>query len=78
MPSYYKDLKAFDKVPHIRLCHKLASYGIRGNILSSGYMQSFLSERSQRVVLNGKQSDSCTVLFGVPHAGLILRSVHQM
>ena len=25
--------KAFDKVPHIRLCHKLASYRIRGNTL---------------------------------------------
>ena len=51
--------KAFDKVPHVRLCHKLSSYGIRGSTLR--WIQSFLSGRSQQVVLNGKESDSCTV-----------------
>ena len=61
--------KAFDKVPHIRLCHKLASYGIRGNTLK--WIQSFLSGRSQQVVLNGKQSDSCTVLSGVPQGSVL-------
>ena len=53
----YRPYKAFDKVSHIRLCHKLASYGIRGNTLMLKWIQSFLSERFQGVVLNGKQSD---------------------
>ena len=62
--------KAFDKVvSHIRLCHKLASYGIRGNTLE--WIQSFLSGRSWRVVLNGKQSDSCTALSGVPRGSVL-------
>ena len=32
--------KAFDKVPHIRLCHKLYHYGIHGTLLS--WLQAFL------------------------------------
>ena len=31
----------------------------------------FLSGRSQRVVLKGKQSDSCTVLPGVPQGSVL-------
>ena len=61
--------KAFDKVPHIRLCHKLANYGIRRNTLK--WIQIFLSGRSQRVVLNGKQIDSCTVLSEVPQGSVL-------
>ena len=41
--------KAFDKVPHIRLLHKLDYYGIRGGTLS--WIKEFLSGRSQQVVL---------------------------
>ena len=61
--------KAFDKVPHVRLCHKLSNYGIRGSTLK--WIQSFLSGRSQQVVLNGKVSDSCTVLSGVPQGSVL-------
>jgi len=43
--------KAFDKVPHIRLLMKLAAYGITGNILK--WIVNWLSNRKQRVVLNG-------------------------
>ena len=37
--------KAFDKVPHARLLHKLNYYGIRRNLLS--WIKAFLMNRSQ-------------------------------
>ena len=41
--------KAFDKVAHNGLLYKLPSYGVKGNTL--GWIGSFLSGRSQKVVL---------------------------
>ena len=55
--------KAFDKVPHIRLLHKLDYYGIRGGTLS--WIKEFLSGRSQQVVLEGQKSSQKEVLSGV-------------
>ena len=46
--------KAFDKVPHKRLIHKLKYYGIIGPI--SSWIESFLAERTQQVVINGSTS----------------------
>ena len=43
--------KAFDKVAHTRLIYKLSSYGVKGNTL--GWIGSFLSGRSQKVVPEG-------------------------
>ena len=48
--------KAFDTVPHKRLCNKLAFYGIRGALLK--WIQSFLTDRTQQVVINDKCSNS--------------------
>ena len=62
-------LKAFDKVAHTRLINKLEFYGIRGDILS--WIISFLSNRTQQVVVSDTQSLSCSVLSGV-HKGLCL------
>ena len=58
--------KAFDKVdlPHRRLLYKLDFYGIRGSIHK--WISSWLSERSQKVVLDGQASDLVPVLSGVP------------
>ena len=47
--------KAFDKVPHTRLLSKLTSYGIAGN--THNMITSFLSNRKQRVSVNGALSD---------------------
>ena len=46
--------KAFDKVWHAGILHKLKSYGISGQIF--GLISSFLSNRQLRVVLDGKYS----------------------
>ena len=55
--------KAFDKVPHFRLLHKLEYYGVSENLLN--WLTSFLSDRSQQVVLNGVLSSSCKIASGV-------------
>ena len=56
--------KAFDTVPHQRLLYKLQWYGVRGNIYR--WIQSFLCERTQKVVQDGVSSSPVMVTSGVP------------
>ena len=51
--------KAFDKVDHKRLLLKLHCFGINNDIIT--WIGSFLSNRTQRVVLEGEESDTCHV-----------------
>ena len=65
IPGIYLDLsKAFDRVWHKGLIHKLKNIGIYGNLLS--LIESFLHSRYQRVVLNGQSSKSQNINAGVP------------
>ena len=57
--------KAFDKVDHQRLLLKLHRLGININTTVIAWIKSFLSGRSQNVVLDGEQSGACQVLSGV-------------
>ena len=61
--------KAFDTVPHKRLLAKLKAYGISGKILK--WIESFLSNRSQRVSVKGVLSDPLPVLSGVPQGSVL-------
>ena len=61
--------KAFDRVWHADLLHKLKSYGISGQIFS--LISSFLSNRRLRVVLNGKSSQEYPVNAGVPQGSIL-------
>jgi len=61
--------KAFDKVSHSKLLLKLKSYGIKNETFS--WISSFLSNRSQRVVLNDTYSDSVPVESGVPQGSVL-------
>ena len=61
--------KAFDKVPHLRLLSKLTSYGITGN--TQNWTKSFLSNRKQRVAVNGALSDITDVTSGVPQGSVL-------
>ena len=57
--------KAFDRVWHRGLLHKLAGMGLSEGRLRR--FKSYLSHRRQRVVLNGVESNWADVLSGVPH-----------
>ena len=61
--------KAFDKVPHHRLLHKLKHYGIDGNI--NRWVKAFLENRTQQVILDGTTSTSAPVLSGVPQGSVL-------
>ena len=61
--------KAFDRVWHAGLLHKLKSYGISGQIFS--LISSFLSNRQLRVVLDGKSSQEYPVNVGVPQGSIL-------
>ena len=61
--------KAFDTVPQKRLCNKLAFYGIRGALLK--WIESFLTDRKQQVVINDKFSDSIPVLSEVSQGSVL-------
>ena len=61
--------KAFDKVLHARLYQKLSHYGIQGPMLS--WLQAFLTNRSQCVVVDNMKSHATPVLSGVPQGTVL-------
>ena len=61
--------KAFDKVPHQRLLYKLTYYGISPQALN--WVHSFLSTRTQQVLLEGNTSSPINVTSGVPQGSVL-------
>ena len=57
--------KAFDKVPHQRLIPKLKSHGIGISIPVINWIEQWLTDRRQRVVVDGEFSNWKPVLSGV-------------
>ena len=62
---YMDFMKAFDKVPHMRLLVKLQSYGICSKTLD--WIKALLARRYQIVVVNGQRSEWSEVTSGIPH-----------
>lgn len=68
--SIYTDFcKAFDKVDHEILLQKIAYNGIRGNLLR--WFSSYVTNRTQKVVINGFSSDEISVSSGVPQGSIM-------
>jgi len=61
--------KAFDKVDHNLLLHKLEHYGNRGQLLS--WLTDFLSKRKQQVVVEGHYSNAAEITSGVPQGSVL-------
>ena len=68
--SVYLDMsKAFDKVWHEGLVFKLKQNGVDGKLLS--LIQNYLTNRKQRVIINGTSSDWGQIEAGVPQGSVL-------
>ena len=61
--------KAFDKVWHRGLLHKLKAYGITGNLID--WFSSYSNGRRQKVVIKNNSSAYCEISAGVPQASVL-------
>ena len=67
--AYLDFRKAFDLVSHKHLIYKMSKYGIKNEVLK--WVQSFLQNRTQRVVVCGEKSEQFSVTSGVPQGSVL-------
>ena len=67
--AYLDFRKAFDLVSHRHLIYKMSKYGISGQVLN--WIESFLHQRTQRVVIRGSMSEVFLVISGVPQGSVL-------
>jgi hypothetical protein len=68
--AVYLDItKAFDRVWHRGLLHKLESVGIIGSMLD--WFKNYLNNRKQAVVIRGEISEFKTIVSGVPQGSVL-------
>ena len=69
IPLYFDLGKAFDTLPHSTLLRKLEYYGIRG--IAHDLLLSYLSDRSQTVIVNNTPSTPAKIDIGVPQGSIL-------
>ena len=68
--SFFLDLKkAFDPIDHGNLLKKFSDYGIRGHV--HAWFESYLTNRSQKVIVNDKSSEWLPLKFGLPQGPIL-------
>ena len=67
--AYCDYMKAFDKVSHRRLIHKLKTY--RFGEAFQNWIGDFLAGRKQKVIVNGKESTWGTVTSGISQGSVL-------
>ena len=66
---FFDRRKTFDSVPHRLLVDKLTSLGLDAHIISC--INSYLTNRKQQVLVDGKSSQDAPVLSGVPQGSVL-------
>jgi hypothetical protein len=66
---YLDFAKAFDKVDHGILCHKLRQLGVGGKV--GVWIHNFLQNRVQKISVNGALSADSPVISGVPQGSVL-------
>jgi ribonuclease P/MRP protein subunit RPP40 len=67
---FYLDFsKAFDKIPHKRLVEKMKAKGIEAGV--ARWIESWISDRTQRVCIHGEKSEGSPVDSGVPQGTVL-------
>ena len=61
--------KAFDTIPHDILLKKMYAYGIRGNAFK--LRKNYLTDQTQYVVYDSKQSETLPIKCGVPQGSIL-------
>jgi hypothetical protein len=61
--------KAFDKVWHSGLIHKMNYYGIKGPLIK--WFENYLYQRKQKVINRATSSTVCEVSAGVPQGSVL-------
>ena len=66
---YLNFAKVFDQVDHILLMRKLKQMGLKGRL--GMWIQNFLKNRTQQVLIEGKLSSSFTLISGIPQGSVL-------
>ena len=61
--------KAFDSVSHSKLIHVLHHLQINSTLIS--WIKDYLTDRSQKTIVDGFYSDSCNITSGVPQGSVL-------